>query len=77
MSKSYHSDFYALRGISFEVEQGECVGIIGLNGSGKSTLLKILTEVITQTEGEIEVKGKVSACDSASLTLLPLPLYNG
>lgn len=60
-SKSYHSDFYALRGISFEVEQGECVGIIGLNGSGKSTLLKILTEVITQTEGEIEVKGKVSA----------------
>lgn len=59
--KSYHTDFSALRGVSFEIEQGECVGIIGLNGSGKSTLLKILTEVITQTEGEIEVNGKVSA----------------
>lgn len=59
--KSYHSDFYALKGVSFEIEQGECVGIIGLNGSGKSTLLKILTEVITQTEGEVEVNGKVSA----------------
>lgn len=59
--KSYHDDFHALRGISFEVEKGECVGIIGLNGSGKSTLLKILTEVITQTEGEIEINGKVSA----------------
>lgn len=59
--KKYHEDFHALRGISFDVEQGECVGIIGLNGSGKSTLLKILTEVITQTEGEIEVNGKVSA----------------
>lgn len=59
--RSFHKDFYALRGISFEIEQGECVGIIGLNGSGKSTLLKILTEVITLTEGEIEVSGKVSA----------------
>lgn len=59
--KSYHEDFHALRGISFEVEKGECVGIIGLNGSGKSTLLKILTEVITQTGGEVEVNGKVSA----------------
>ncbi len=59
--KSYHSDFYALRDVSFEIEQGECVGIIGLNGSGKSTLLKILTEVITQTEGEVQINGKVSA----------------
>lgn len=59
--KKYHKDFEALKGISFEVEEGECVGIIGLNGSGKSTLLKILTEVITQTEGSIEINGKVSA----------------
>jgi len=59
--KKYHSDFYALKGISFDIESGECVGIIGLNGSGKSTLLKILTEVITQTEGMVEVNGKVSA----------------
>lgn len=59
--KKYHEDFYALKGISFDVEKGECVGIIGLNGSGKSTLLKILTEVITQSEGEVEINGKVSA----------------
>lgn len=59
--KKYHKDFEALKGISFDVEQGECVGIIGLNGSGKSTLLKILTEVITQTEGSVEINGKVSA----------------
>ena len=59
--RKYHKDFEALKGISFNVEQGECVGIIGLNGSGKSTLLKILTGVITQTEGNIEISGKVSA----------------
>lgn len=59
--RKYHRDFYALKGISFNVEKGECVGIIGLNGSGKSTLLKILTEVITPTEGEIRINGKVSA----------------
>lgn len=59
--KKYHKNFEALKGISFDVEKGECVGIIGLNGSGKSTLLKILTEVITQTEGTVEINGKVSA----------------
>ena len=59
--KKYHKNFEALKGISFDVEKGECVGIIGLNGSGKSTLLKILTEVITQTDGTVEINGKVSA----------------
>lgn len=59
--KKYHKDFEAIKGISFDVEQGECVGIIGLNGSGKSTLLKILTGVITHTEGTVEINGKVSA----------------
>ena len=59
--KKYHKDFYALKGIDFEIEAGECVGIIGLNGSGKSTLLKILTEVIKQTEGTFEINGRVSA----------------
>lgn len=57
----YHKEFFALKGISFSVSEGECVGIIGVNGSGKSTLLKILTGVIAQTEGEIQVNGKVSA----------------
>lgn len=59
--KKYHKDFEAIKGISFDVEQGECVGIIGLNGSGKSTLLKILTGVIIHTEGTVEINGKVSA----------------
>ena len=54
-------DFYALRDISFSVEQGETVGIIGKNGSGKSTLLKILTGVINESGGEKSVRGKVSA----------------
>lgn len=59
--RKYHRDFEALKGISFSVEKGECVGIIGLNGSGKSTLLKILTSVIQPTAGHVETQGKVAA----------------
>ena len=47
--KSYHKDFYALNGLSFHVEKGQTVGIIGTNGSGKSTILKIITGVLTPT----------------------------
>lgn len=53
--------FHALSGVTFSVETGETVGIIGKNGSGKSTLLKILTGVITPGHGTAEVGGKVSA----------------
>lgn len=60
-NRKYHKDFYALNDVSFQVQRGECVGIIGLNGSGKSTLLKILTGVITQTAGNVKINGKVSA----------------
>lgn len=59
--KKYYHDFYALNDISFQVQKGETVGIIGKNGSGKSTLLKIITGLLTPTSGSIEVNGKVSA----------------
>ncbi|HPW65743.1 MAG TPA: ABC transporter ATP-binding protein [Salinivirgaceae bacterium] len=57
--KSYHTDFYALRDVSFEVEKGDSLGIIGQNGSGKSTLLKILSKVLTPTSGTFETSGRV------------------
>ena len=59
--KKYHKEFYALKDITFEIEKGETVGIIGKNGSGKSTLLKIITGVLSPTNGSTTVKGKVSA----------------
>lgn len=59
--KKYHREHYALRDISFDVKEGESVGIIGTNGSGKSTILKIITGVLNQTSGELQVKGKISA----------------
>ncbi|WP_124065141.1 ABC transporter ATP-binding protein [Clostridium sp. E02] len=59
--KNYHKDFYALNGVSFEVEKGKSVGIIGTNGSGKSTILKIITGVLTPTTGSVTVNGVISA----------------
>lgn len=59
--KIYYRPFYALNDISFSIEPGETVGIIGVNGSGKSTILKIITGVLKQTEGNVFVNGKVSA----------------
>ena len=53
--------FDALHDISFEVEQGEVLGIIGKNGSGKSTLLKILSKITAPTSGEIMIKGRVAS----------------
>jgi lipopolysaccharide transport system ATP-binding protein len=57
-----NSDFvYSLRDISFEIQQGDAVGIIGRNGAGKSTLLKILSRVTTPTTGKINIKGRVAS----------------
>lgn len=54
-----YTKFWAVRHISFEVEKGDKLGIIGLNGAGKSTLLKIISGVIKPTEGSIEMKGNI------------------
>ncbi len=59
--KSRHTEFAALNDVSFKVNKGEILGIIGKNGSGKSTILKIITSVLTPTSGECIVKGKIAA----------------
>lgn len=53
--------FWALRDISFELEQGERLAIVGRNGAGKSTLLKILSRVMSPTEGRIQIRGRLSS----------------
>ena len=53
-----HTDFWALKGISFHLKRGECLGIIGPNGAGKTTLLKILSRALYPTSGNFEVKGQ-------------------
>ncbi len=61
LKKSYHHDFYAMSGVSFDINRGETVGIIGKNGAGKSTLLKMITGVLTPSSGSIETYGKISS----------------
>src|SRR6185503_2245429 len=53
--------FWALKGVSFGVRQGEVLGVIGRNGAGKSTLLKVLSRITDPTRGRVEIRGRVGS----------------
>ena len=59
--RARYDEFWALKGVSFEVPQGATFGVIGSNGSGKSTLLKCLTGILYPEKGSVEISGRVSA----------------
>ncbi|MGD8455369.1 MAG: ABC transporter ATP-binding protein [Anaerolineales bacterium] len=54
-------EIWALRGVTFEVKQGQVLGVIGRNGAGKSTLLKVLSRITEPTEGQVEITGRVGS----------------
>jgi lipopolysaccharide transport system ATP-binding protein len=61
ISKNSNSLVWSLKDVSFKVDDGEVLGIIGKNGAGKSTLLKLLSQITSPTSGEIKIKGKIAS----------------
>jgi lipopolysaccharide transport system ATP-binding protein len=59
--RSSTQELWALDDVSFQVEEGEVLGVIGRNGAGKSTLLKVLTRITTPTKGRVEIRGRVGS----------------
>ncbi len=59
--RSKSESVWALRNVTFDIEQGDVVGVIGRNGAGKSTLLKILSRITEPTEGLVEIRGRVGS----------------
>ena len=60
-NRSHYEDRWVLNDISFKVQKGEAVGLIGQNGCGKSTLLKLMTQIMYPDKGKIEIKGRISS----------------
>ena len=61
IQNSSREEFWAVKDVSFEIKQGDRVGIIGRNGAGKSTLLKLLSRIVEPTHGQIEITGRVAS----------------
>jgi len=59
--RHHHEEIWAVRDVSFEIPQGQVVGVVGRNGAGKSTLLKMLTRITTPTSGRAEIRGRVGS----------------
>ena len=60
-ARNRQNEFWALRDVSFQVEEGECLGVIGPNGAGKSTILKLLSSITAPTLGRITIRGRIAA----------------
>ena len=60
-SSQYFKEFWALRDVSFQIEKGETLGIIGRNGSGKTTLLRMINGIFPPTKGVISINGRIGA----------------
>ncbi len=58
--KMHYTEFWALKNVSFELEKGDRLGVLGFNGAGKSTLLKVMAGVLKPTKGSVSIKGVVA-----------------